>query len=60
MFDFGVEYSEDLIDDREWVYTNITEDRIASILKVGSKKHSPPYIRRLYCMELFINTMIEV
>ena len=51
MFDFGVEYSEDLIDDKEWVYINITEDRITSILKVGSKKHSPPYIRRLYCMD---------
>ena len=47
MFDFGVEYSEDLIDDKEWVYTNITEDRIASILKVGSKKHSPPYSKTL-------------
>ena len=44
MFDFGVEYSEDLIDDKEWVYTNITKDRITLILKVDSNKHSPPYI----------------
>ena len=59
---FHIDENEDECDveNTQWMYMHITKERMKAILRVGKKKHSPSYIRRLYCMELLREAMIDV